>query len=513
MARSLRGPTRARRRRRTSQAANPSSVSATAISTASARSSPARNSISAPVHARPATPAPAPLRSRAQYAALLTWPTTSMSVARSGHGRADRVGGRRRVPQPRRHLAAAGGRAPDRVEARRAAASACRAAGSVCTQIAIASTHSCSPTCSCVVRSAQRAPIAAAPRANPSPRPETAASRAMRSSRRRRIHRPIPSSSTLAASASETSCTMRASASSRGRGVGPDVGQARRAGSIVVTRSSPTGRKLPGATLRRRDRTPNPRSRPKAFASTASRRRRARRRCCSCATANPRPAHPDRPFPIRDGHGDPAARSRRRAAGRAPRANGSRHEPITAIYVTTLRRTHQTAAPLAAHLGLTPIEEPDLREVFLGEWEEGEFRKRGRDARPDLRADLRPGALGRDPRRGAARRVRRPRLARLPTHRRRASRRAGRRRVTRRRDRSAAPPRHRTRAGSRSRAPTTRRSARSSPTATGSSCVATTTSRICCHCCQRSDERVVVGALRAARAAAARSARRPARPG
>ena len=37
--------------------------------------------------------------------------------------------------------------------------------------------------------------------------------------------------------------------------------------------------------------------------------------------------------------------------------------------MTTLRRTHETAAPLAARLGLTPIVEPDLREVHLGEWE------------------------------------------------------------------------------------------------------------------------------------------------
>ena len=51
-----------------------------------------------------------------------------------------------------------------------------------------------------------------------------------------------------------------------------------------------------------------------------------------------------------------------------------RHEHIDAIYVTTLQRTHQTAAPLAAVLGITPIVEPDLREVFLGDWEGGVFR-------------------------------------------------------------------------------------------------------------------------------------------
>jgi probable phosphoglycerate mutase len=87
------------------------------------------------------------------------------------------------------------------------------------------------------------------------------------------------------------------------------------------------------------------------------------------------PAHPDRPFPLRDGHGDPELDpvGERQAELLADRLHS---EPITAIYVTTLRRTHQTAAPLAARLGLTPIEVPDLREVFLGDWEEGEFRRR-----------------------------------------------------------------------------------------------------------------------------------------
>ncbi len=87
------------------------------------------------------------------------------------------------------------------------------------------------------------------------------------------------------------------------------------------------------------------------------------------------PAHPDRPFPLRDGHGDPPLDpvGREQAELLAARLQ---HESISAIYVTTLQRTHQTAAPLAARLGLTPVEEPDLREVFLGDWEEGEFRRR-----------------------------------------------------------------------------------------------------------------------------------------
>jgi probable phosphoglycerate mutase len=79
-------------------------------------------------------------------------------------------------------------------------------------------------------------------------------------------------------------------------------------------------------------------------------------------------------FALVDGHGDPpldpvgveqAEQVGARLAG----------EDIAAIYVTNLQRTAQTAAPLAARLGIEPKVEPDLREVFLGEWEGGVFRK------------------------------------------------------------------------------------------------------------------------------------------
>ncbi len=79
-------------------------------------------------------------------------------------------------------------------------------------------------------------------------------------------------------------------------------------------------------------------------------------------------------FPLRDGHGDPALRpeGERQAHEVAQRL---KTEPIKAIYVTKLRRTHQTAAPLAQHLGLTPREDPDLHEVHLGDWDGGLYRK------------------------------------------------------------------------------------------------------------------------------------------
>src|SRR4051812_16780616 len=70
------------------------------------------------------------------------------------------------------------------------------------------------------------------------------------------------------------------------------------------------------------------------------------------------PAHPDRPFPLVDGHGDPELDPNGVAQAELL-AERLQHEPIDAIYVTTLQRTHQTAAPLAAKLGLTPVVEPD----------------------------------------------------------------------------------------------------------------------------------------------------------
>jgi probable phosphoglycerate mutase len=87
------------------------------------------------------------------------------------------------------------------------------------------------------------------------------------------------------------------------------------------------------------------------------------------------PAREDRPFPLVDGQGDPPlAEFGEQQALRV--ADRLAHEDIDAIYVTTLRRTQQTAAPLAERLGLTPVVEPGLREIMLGEWEGGLFRIR-----------------------------------------------------------------------------------------------------------------------------------------
>lgn len=44
-------------------------------------------------------------------------------------------------------------------------------------------------------------------------------------------------------------------------------------------------------------------------------------------------------------------------------------ESITHIFVTPLRRTQQTAAPLAELTGIAPLVIPDLREAHMGDWE------------------------------------------------------------------------------------------------------------------------------------------------
>ncbi|WP_033296079.1 histidine phosphatase family protein [Amycolatopsis jejuensis] len=104
------------------------------------------------------------------------------------------------------------------------------------------------------------------------------------------------------------------------------------------------------------------------------------------------------PFDLVDGQADPdlAPEGRDHAMRVGERLAGER---VDALYVTTLRRTAQTAAPLAEKLGLTPQVEPDLREIFLGEWENGLFRKNTAEGHPlarqlwrEQRWDVLPGA-------------------------------------------------------------------------------------------------------------------------
>ena len=92
-------------------------------------------------------------------------------------------------------------------------------------------------------------------------------------------------------------------------------------------------------------------------------------------------------FPMKDGHGDPALHPNGQQQAIAV---GERLKtwPIAAIYVTTLQRTHQTAAPLARHLGLTPKVEPDLREVCLGQWDAGLYRLKAAEGDPIFRRSI-----------------------------------------------------------------------------------------------------------------------------
>ncbi len=94
-------------------------------------------------------------------------------------------------------------------------------------------------------------------------------------------------------------------------------------------------------------------------------------------------ARPGISFAMRNGHGDPALHPEGEAQARAV-AERLKRDPLAAIYVTMLRRTHQTAAPLAACLGLTPQIDPDLHEIHLGDWDGGLYRIKAAENAPEF---------------------------------------------------------------------------------------------------------------------------------
>ncbi len=106
----------------------------------------------------------------------------------------------------------------------------------------------------------------------------------------------------------------------------------------------------------------------------------------------------DQPFELLEGQADPALSE----AGERQAQLVAAHlasEPLAGLFVTPLRRTAQTAAPLAAATGLAPVVVPELREVHLGELDGGAFRiaVRRRDPRvaevfAQQRWDVIPGA-------------------------------------------------------------------------------------------------------------------------
>jgi 2,3-bisphosphoglycerate-dependent phosphoglycerate mutase len=107
---------------------------------------------------------------------------------------------------------------------------------------------------------------------------------------------------------------------------------------------------------------------------------------------------PGESFELVEGHGDPplAPEGREQALQVAERLHG---EPLRALFVTPLRRTAQTAEPLVGATGLRPQVIEDLREVHLGEWEGGEYRRRMHERDPvamqalmEERWDVIPGA-------------------------------------------------------------------------------------------------------------------------
>ena len=95
-------------------------------------------------------------------------------------------------------------------------------------------------------------------------------------------------------------------------------------------------------------------------------------------------ALPGARFPLVDGRGDPNLsedgyeQARAIAAELAP-------EKIARLFVTPLKRTHQSAAPLAEATGLEPIVVDELAEVRLGDWEGGEYRVRVAQGDPIVR--------------------------------------------------------------------------------------------------------------------------------
>ena len=95
-------------------------------------------------------------------------------------------------------------------------------------------------------------------------------------------------------------------------------------------------------------------------------------------------AEPGVPFPLVGGHADPPLAPEGREQAEAV---GARLAPerFAGVFVTPLRRTAETAAPLCARTGLDPTVVEDLREVHLGELEGGEFRIRVAERDPLVR--------------------------------------------------------------------------------------------------------------------------------
>jgi 2,3-bisphosphoglycerate-dependent phosphoglycerate mutase len=86
-------------------------------------------------------------------------------------------------------------------------------------------------------------------------------------------------------------------------------------------------------------------------------------------------------FELFEGHGNPPLSEVGREQARLVGERLAR-EKFDALYVSNLRRTLETAQPFIELSGLEALVEPDIREVFLGDWEGGMFRQKVFDHDP-----------------------------------------------------------------------------------------------------------------------------------